>query len=502
MQEELNILIQAQYPLIYLVTAEEDRAEKEIAKISQLKQQPRKLYVWTLTHGMVEYGQARTTQHNTTSPEAAIEWTTRHKEPAIFVFKDLHPFKDSAGVTRWLRDAIASFQGTQKVIVLMSPVQQVPIELEKEVVVLDFALPDLTALDRVLSQQLEQTRQNRLSNEGREKLLKASLGLTKDEAEKVYRKAYVKRGKITEAEVDIILSEKKQLIRRNGILEFIEEDETIDSVGGLEELKGWLIQRSGAFSERARTYGLPQPKGMLILGVPGCGKSLIAKTTSRLWGLPLLRLDMGRVYDGSMVGRSEANLRGALKTAESISPAILFIDELDKAFAGTAGSGDSDGGTSSRIFGSFLTWMQEKTSPIFVMATANRVERLPGEFLRKGRFDEIFFVDLPIQSEREAVFSIHLSKRNRDLDRFDLSQLAKVADGFSGAEIEQALIAAMYDAFAQNREFTQLDIIAAIKATLPLSRTMTEQVTALRDWARQRARPAAASVAEYHRLEF
>jgi SpoVK/Ycf46/Vps4 family AAA+-type ATPase len=502
MQEELSILIQAQYPLIYLVTAEEDRAEKEIAAIAQMRQQPRKLYVWTLTHGMVEYGQARTTQHNTISPEAAIEWTTRQKEPAIFVFKDLHPFKDSAAVTRWLRDAIASFQGTQKVIILMSPIQQVPIELEKEVVVLDFALPDLPALDKVLTQQLDQARQNRLTAPGREKLLKASLGLTKDEAEKVYRKAYVKRGKITEDEVDIVLSEKKQLIRRNGILEFIEEDETIDSVGGLDELKGWLVQRSGAFTERARAYGLPQPKGMLILGVPGCGKSLIAKTTSRLWGLPLLRLDMGRVYDGSMVGRSEANLRGALKTAESISPAILFIDELDKAFAGTTGSADSDGGTSSRIFGSFLTWMQEKTSPIFVMATANRVEKLPGEFLRKGRFDEIFFVDLPTQSEREAVFKIHLSKRKRDLERFDLLQLSKVADGFSGAEIEQALIAAMYDAFAQDREFTQLDIIAAIKATLPLSRTMTEQVTALRDWARQRARPAAASVAEYQRMEF
>ncbi len=502
MQEELNILIQAQYPLIYLVTAEEDRAEKEIATIAQMKQQPRKLFLWTLTHGMVEYGQARTTQHNTISPEAAIEWTIREKEPSIFIFKDLHPFKDSPAVTRWLRDAIASFQGTQKSIILMSPVQQIPIELEKEVVMLDFDLPDLKALDLVLSQQLDRTRGPRLSSETREKLLKASLGLTKDEAEKVYRKAYVKRGKITEAEVDIVLSEKKQLIRRNGILEFIEEDETIDSVGGLEELKGWLVQRSNAFTERAREYGLPQPKGMLILGVPGCGKSLIAKTTARLWGLPLLRLDMGRVYDGSTVGRSEANLRGALKTAESISPAILFIDELDKAFGGVSGSGDSDGGTSSRIFGSFLTWMQEKTSPIFVMATANRVERLPSEFLRKGRFDEIFFVDLPTQSEREAIFKIHLSKRKRDLDRFDMLQLSKVADGFSGAEIEQALIAAMYDAFAQDREFNQLDIISAIKSTLPLSRTMTEQVTALRDWARQRARPAATSVAEYQRMEF
>lgn len=384
----------------------------------------------------------------------------------------------------------------------MSPLQTVPIELEKEVVVLDYPLPNLTELDQVLSERLAKSRGNRLDTETREKLLKAALGLTKDEAEKVYRKAQVQAGQLTESEVEIVLSEKKQLIRRNGILEYIEEDETINSVGGLEELKGWLKQRSNAFTERAREYGLPQPKGMLILGVPGCGKSLIAKTTSRLWGLPLLRLDMGRVYDGSTVGRSEANLRSALKTAESISPVILFIDELDKAFAGGGGSGDSDGGTSGRIFGSFLTWMQEKKSPVFVMATANRVERLPGEFLRKGRFDEIFFVDLPNSAERQDIFRIHLGKRRSEISRFDLEQLTKVSDGFSGAEIEQAIIAAMYDAFAQDREFTQLDIIAAIKATLPLSRTMTEQVTALRDWAGQRARPASASVAEYQRLEF
>ncbi len=501
MQEELNILIQAQYPLIYLVTSEEERAEQAIADIAQLKPL-RRLFLWTVTHGVIEYGQPRhVTQHNTVSPEAAIEWVVRQREPGIFVFKDLHPFY-SAPVVRWLRDAIASFKGTQKTIVLMSPVQEVPIELEKEVVVLDYPLPDLAELNQVLSRQLDQVRTRRITTEAREKLLKAALGLTRDEAEKVYRKAQVTANRLTEAEVDIVLSEKKQLIRRNGILEYVEEDETIDSVGGLDELKRWLHQRSNAFSERAREYGLPQPKGMLILGVPGCGKSLIAKTTSRLWGLPLLRLDMGRVYDGSMVGRSEANLRNALKTAESISPVILFIDEMDKAFAGSAGSADSDGGTSSRIFGSFLTWMQEKTSPVFVMATANRVERLPGEFLRKGRFDEIFFVDLPNAEERREIFRIHLSKRRRDVARFDLEQLANVSEGFSGAEIEQALIAAMYEAFAQDREFTQLDIIAAVKSTLPLSKTMNEQVTALRDWARQRARPAAASIAEYQRLEF
>lgn len=502
MQEELNILIQAQYPLIYLVTSEEERAEQTIAAIAQGKP-VRRVYLWTVTHGIVEYGQPRNvTQHNTVSPEAAIEWVMRQREPGIFVFKDLHPFIDSPAVTRWLRDAIASFKGTQKAIILMSPVQTIPIELEKEVAVIDFALPDMSELNQVLTNQLEQVRGRRITTETREKLLKAALGLTRDEAEKVYRKAQVTAGRLTEEEVDIVLSEKKQLIRRNGILEYIEEDETINSVGGLEELKRWLTQRSNAFTERAREYGLPQPKGMLILGVPGCGKSLIAKTTSRLWGLPLLRLDMGRVYDGSMVGRSEANLRNALKTAESISPAILFIDEMDKAFAGTTGSADSDGGTSSRIFGSFLTWMQEKTSPVFVMATANRVERLPGEFLRKGRFDEIFFVDLPNAEERKEIFKIHLSKRRREIERFDLDQLANVCEGFSGAEIEQALVAAMYEAFAQDREFTQLDIIAASRATMPLSKTMTEQVTALRDWARQRARPAASSVAEYQRLEF
>ena len=503
MKEELNILIQAQYPLIYLVTPEEERAEQAISKIAKDNSEYRKVYVWTVTHGIVEYGQPRQiTQHNTVSPEAAIEWTVRQKDSGIYIFKDLHAFIDGPVITRWLRDAIANFKGTDKTIVLMSPVQTVPIELEKEVVVLDYPLPDLSELDRVLSRSLKKNRGSRLTTETREKLLKAALGLTKDEAEKVYRKAQVKAGKLTEEEVEIVLSEKKQLIRRNGILEYIEEDETIDAVGGLEELKRWLKQRADAFTERAREYGLPQPKGMLILGVPGCGKSLIAKTTSRLWGLPLLRLDMGRVYDGSTVGRSEANLRSALKTAESISPAILFIDELDKSFAGGAGSGDSDGGTSSRIFGSFLTWMQEKKSPVFVMATANRVERLPGEFLRKGRFDEIFFVDLPSSRERQDIFNIHLAKRRSEIDRFDLEQLTKVSDGFSGAEIEQAIVAAMYDAFAQDREFTQLDIIAAIKATLPLSRTMTEQVTALRDWARQRARPASASVAEYQRLEF
>ena len=503
---ELDVLIQAQYPLIYLVTPEEERAEDAIAEIAKTVSPQRQVFIWTVTHGIVEYGQPRTlTQNSTQSPQPAIQWVMDRRDPGIYIFKDLHDFLDATDVKRWLRDAIASFQNTHKTFVLMSPVQNIPVELEKDVAVVDFALPNMQSLGEILDEhiaKLSPQSKDFIREDGREKLVKAALGLTLDEAKKVYRKAVVVSGQLTEAEVDIVLSEKKQLIRRNGILEYVEEDDTIDSVGGLDALKHWLTQRSDAFTERAREYGLPQPKGMLILGVPGCGKSLIAKTTSRLWGLPLLRLDMGRVYDGSTVGKSEANLRSALKTAESVSPAILFIDELDKAFGGAAGSSDSDGGTSSRIFGSFLTWMQEKESPVFVMATANRIERLPGEFLRKGRFDEIFFVDLPNLSEREDIFRIHLHKRRKDAVRFDLPQLASATDGFSGAEIEQGLIAAMYEAFAQHRQLTQLDILAAIKATQPLSRTMTEQVTALREWAQQRARPAAATVAEYQRLEF
>lgn len=285
MQEELSVLLKAQYPLIYLVTSEEERAEQAVYRIVQEVTRHQRLFVWTVTHGFREYGVAQQkTHHNTISPEAAIEWVVR-QEPGIFIFKDLHPFISSPAVTRWLREAIASFKGTEKAIILMSPYQETPIELEKDVVVLDFALPDLVTLDGVLGQQLGKSR-HALGEDSREKLLKAALGLTKDEAEKVYRKAYVKAGQLTEGEVEIVLSEKKQLIRRNGILDYIEEDETIRAVGGLEELKKWLTQRSDAFTERAREYGLPQPKGMLILGVPGCGKSLIAKTTSRFGVCP------------------------------------------------------------------------------------------------------------------------------------------------------------------------------------------------------------------------
>ena len=290
MKEELKILIKAQYPLIYLLTPEEDRAEAAIAQLASDTQQ--QVYTWTSTQGLRSYqdtieGNQSSQSASTMAPQMAIQAVIRDRDPALFIFKDLHPFLESAEVIRYLRDAITAIKDTHKSIILISPVQNIPSELEKDTVLLDFPIPDMEELGVVLQAQRDALGKAPLSEKSQEKLIKATLGLTIDEAKKVYRKALVMTGHLTEAEVRIILSEKKQLIRRNGILDFVEEfeeDDTFNSIGGLEELKHWLKQRSNAFTERARIYGLRQPKGMLILGVPGCGKSLIAKTTSRFWG--------------------------------------------------------------------------------------------------------------------------------------------------------------------------------------------------------------------------
>ncbi|SRR5579875_28352 len=528
--QELDILIRARYPLVYLVTPEEDRALAAVAQIAE-SQAFKPLYVWAVTQGFRPYqrggqggapgqpagsalpGSFGQTIPGTISPEAALDFATKRTDPTIFVFKDLHPFLDSPAVVRWLRDAVAHYrsQRLEQTIVILSPVLRIPPELEKDVAVLDYHLPTIKEIGQVFDRVFADGRLNAgetqpLPPDAREAMLRAALGLTVEEAEKVYTRALISAGRLTEKELDIVLSEKKQIIRRSQILEFWEEHRTIDQVGGLENLKKWLIERKGAFTESARAYGLPQPKGLLLLGVPGCGKSLVAKTVSNLWSLPLLKLDMGRVFAG-IVGSSEQNLRSVLRTAESLAPCLLFTDEVDKAFGGMANSMGSDGGTAARVFGTFLTWMQEKNSPVFVIATANRVDRLPGEFLRKGRFDETFFIDLPNPQEREAIFRIHLSMRRQETSAYDVADLSARTSGFSGAEIEQAIISAMYEAFADNgREFNQFDIIRAIEATKPLSQSMAEQVTALRDWAQERARMASRSPtlidqSEYLRLE-
>jgi SpoVK/Ycf46/Vps4 family AAA+-type ATPase len=290
-------------------------------------------------------------------------------------------------------------------------------------------------------------------------------------------------------DVNEVFAEKQQIIRKSGLLEYYSTDENFTSIGGLVVLKEWLEKRAVAFTTEARAFGLPAPKGILMLGVQGCGKSLCAKAVSTHWQLPLLRFDMGRMF-GSLVGSSEENVRRAIAVAESVAPAILWVDEIDKAFAGSQGSGATDGGTTARVFGTFLTWLSEKTAPVFVVATANDISQLPPELLRKGRLDEIFFVDLPSQPEREEIFRIHIAKKGRDAAQFDFAALAEASRDFSGAEIEEAINSALYDAFYKRQQLTTGDVLNALAQTVPLAKTMDEQINRLRSWAEGRARNA------------
>ncbi len=317
----------------------------------------------------------------------------------------------------------------------------------------------------------------------------AALGLTLEEAERVFFKAVIRDAKLAGEEVQYIREEKRQIVQKSGLLEYYETPEDLGSVGGLELLKFWLKRRARAYEPAARDYGLPPPKGLLLLGVQGCGKSLAAKAVSGSWGFPLLRLDLSRIF-GSLIGSSEENMRRALEMAESVSPAVLWVDEIEKTFSGIESSGMSDAGTTARVFGSFLTWLQDNTTPVFCVATANSIERLPPELLRKGRFDDIFFVDLPSTAERIEIARIHLAKRKRDPAKYDLARLAAQSEGFSGAEIEQAIVSAMYDAFDSNHEVAQADILQAMQSAVPLSVTMREDIERVRQWAKDRARPA------------
>ena len=314
--------------------------------------------------------------------------------------------------------------------------------------------------------------------------------MTLSEAENTFARALVRDGSLDSDDIAIVAAEKRQLIRKTEVLEYVESEGSMDGVGGMDLLKDWLHKRVQAFSREARAYGLPEPRGILLMGVQGCGKSLIAKTIAASWRLPLLRMDMSRIFQ-SYIGSSERNMRKAVNIAESIAPAVLWIDEVEKAFAGSGGSADSDAGTTSRVLGTFLTWLQEKTSPVFVVATANDVKKLPPELLRKGRLDEIFFIDLPTGGERQKIFAIHLQKVRRDPKKFDLNALAQVARGFSGAEIEQAIVSAMHDSFFENRELQTQDIVKSVEETVPLSTTMREKIDELRAWATDRARPVA-----------
>jgi SpoVK/Ycf46/Vps4 family AAA+-type ATPase len=366
--------------------------------------------------------------------------------------------------------------------------------LEKEITVLNFPLPGSEDLAQLLDKIIEDLKEFKqvsitLDEVARERLLQAALGLTLGEAENVFAKIIVKDGRLSGEHINEVFAEKQQIIRKSGLLEYYATSESFAEVGGLAVLKDWLNKRGLAFSPEARAFGLPAPKGVLLLGVQGCGKSLCAKAVSTQWQLPLLRFDMGRMFN-SFIGSSEENVRRAISVAESVAPAILWVDEIDKAFAGSAGSGASDGGTTARVFGTFLTWLSEKQAPVFVAATANDISQLPPELLRKGRLDEIFFVDLPALAERTEVFHIHLQKRGRDPAEFDIDALARASHDFSGAEIQEAINSALYDAFYAREQLATEHVRTALEQTVPLAKTMAEQITCLRAWAEGRARNA------------
>jgi SpoVK/Ycf46/Vps4 family AAA+-type ATPase len=401
----------------------------------------------------------------------------------LYVLKDFHEFwSKDAKVRRKLRNLAQQLVYTGSSLVVTTPTRKIPEELKDDAVVIDMPLPTEEALRAELDQLTRNTSgiRNKLTEQGRSRLAQAALGLTTAQAKRAFAKAIVRDKVLDDRDIDVVQAEKKAVIRESQALEFYAAGETPDDIGGLDALKKWLTLRERAFGSEAADYGLPAPKGLALIGIPGTGKSLTAKMIGGLWRLPLLRLDAGALF-GSLVGESEERTRRALRLAETVAPCVLWIDELEKGF----GTGDIDGGTSRRVFGTVLTWMQEKTAPVFVVATANDVTSLPPETLRRGRFDEIFFLDLPTDEERREIVTVHLRKRRRDPAQFDVRRLAMECDGYTGAEIEQAVVDAMYTAFADERDIGTEDIIAAIARTVPLSKSQREVIERLRAWLRE-----------------
>ena len=489
---EIADLIKARYVLLYVISHEEERALDMISKIAaeQVRIQ-RKLYTWSITEG-IKSSEGETFP-DYRDPMKALDFAMKLDEHAIFVLKDFHPFMKDPGLVRRLRDIHRAFREgrTLRHIMLLSGIFKMPPELEKEVAVIDFDLPDRVEINDIISKVLNSIPPSReialrADQELRDQVVEAALGLTAEEAENVFAKSLIR---CKDFDFDVILSEKKSIIRKSGLLEYFESRYGMTDIGGLDPLKSWLAKRQKAFSKKARDFGLPLPKGILLIGIPGCGKSLTAKAVGSLWRMPLLRLDVGKVF-GSLVGSSEENIRKVIRTAEAVAPSILWLDELEKGFAGVQSSGETDSGTTARVFASFITWLQEKQSPVFVIATANDVSALPPELLRKGRFDEIFFVDLPNKSEREDIFRIHIQRKDRNPDDFDIQAMVEASTEFCGSEVEQAIISALYDAFDKDEELTTEHITQSCEEIIPLSFTMKEKIDSMREWAQSRARMA------------
>jgi len=488
---DLEILIDSQYPIICIETHEEVRAEDLLARTCQNMGLP--FFHWVATEGLTRSGEPQAV-YKTTSAMEALNFISSSALEAVYMLKDLHRHFDSPILVRKLRDICHSFRQKRKSLILTAPSFEIPPELAKEVVFFDLALPSADELKKLVLQVVRNVSKRRnvtveLDCVTERKLVQSLQGLTLSEAERVLTRAIVHDGKLAAADLPRILDAKKQKISQSGLIDFFPCQERFEDIGGQDNLKKWLGLRKDAFSEEAKRFGIDPPRGVLLLGVQGCGKSLMAKAIAQAWELPLLRLDTGSLYS-KYIGETESNVREAIRMAESLAPVVLWLDEIEKAFTAPNGS-DADGGVSARLLGTFLSWMQDKKAPVFVVATANNISLLPPELLRKGRFDEIFFVDLPKAQERTEIFRLHLQRRQRDPAAFDLPALAVAAERFSGAEIEQGIVSALYAAFSARRQLTTDDILHELNSTRPLSLTMKEQIDQMRNWAEGRTVSAA-----------
>ena len=504
-------MLSAYYPVFYLNSFEYDRTKQKIEGIADLLRTDNKkvrIYTWNCVEGLMEKTPEGSLYKGEEydEPEMTLKYIYKNENREIkdiFILEDLSNYIEEDKIKYYIRKIAEHAKFTNTHAIILSAIYKLPTELEKYVTVLNIPLPDRTDMERTLAVVERQTKKN-LSVEMRNKMVDAALGMTSMEADLAFCLAAVKERHGENAPYTVS-AEKEQIIRKSGILDFFPKNESLKDVGGMDVLKDWLFKRQIAYQKRARDWGLQEPKGLLLLGVPGCGKSLTAKSIASFWNMPLLRLDVGKVFQG-LVGSSEDNIRKAIATAEAVAPCVLWIDEIEKGLGGVQSSGSTDGGVTSRIFSTILTWMQEKTSPVFVVATANNINQLPPELLRKGRFDEIFFVDLPSKEERKNIFTIHLNKKGQNpiKNNYPMESLANNTEGFNGAEIEECIKEAMFDAYVENPENPQLKtthLMNAILKTVPLSTTMKEQIAALRNWAATRAKNASIIVREEEQKE-
>ncbi len=487
--KELDLMLRARYPLVYIVSVEEEPVEEVLNLAATQSNAERKILTWDLVRGWDDNGSDKGGVMGALNRIAKAE----PQESAIFVLRDIHHILKNPETTqnfpviREIKNLTKELKRSRKTLILTSHTLAIPEEFKEEVTVIDFPLPNTQEIDYLIS-QLVIPEKLKVEDKPREQLIKACQGLSRARIQRVLAKALAAKQQVNESDIQGVLEEKKQTIRQTGILEFYATSESLKNVGGLENLKQWVKMREDAFTEEARRYGIPNPKGVLLVGIQGTGKSLSAKTIANEWRLPLLRLDTGRLF-GGIVGESESRVRQMIQIAEAIAPCVLWIDEIDKAFGNVNGGSDGDSGTSRRVFGSLITWMQEKTAPVFIVATANNVKVLPAELLRKGRFDEIFFLNLPTEKERQDIFKLHLQKlRPTRFKEFELSKIAKQSNNFSGAEIEQVVVDALHRAFhniqdGQRRDLMTQDILQAIDATVPLAAIARQQIDELKQWA-------------------